>query len=224
MNTIKNIHKIDQLISARDLEKLEEGAKLHLRHSNISFKIMGISANGLFIKTEQGKHLSENYADEHRLIELTKDLFGLIKFTLDFNPGDTLEESGEFRRSCIMVHAYPFKHSPVDHVDYKWVNEQMLNYGVRVKDIQTKTGIDKTSISAWINNKKPMSQIVKAMLFNFFTVYAIKDLVLTLASDYNNPYYIAVHFDKELITKLVEQSNGFKIASEDSQHFKITKS
>ncbi|RQO74254.1 hypothetical protein DBR43_02320 [Pedobacter sp. KBW06] len=168
MNTIKNIHKIDQLISARDLAKLEEGAKLHLRHSNISFKIMGISANGLFIKTEQGKHLSENYADEHRLIELTKDLFIKPKYTLDFDPGDILNEPGEIDRAKIMVHAYPYVVSPIDKVDSKWVNEQMLKTGTKAKDIAAETGIEKTNISPWINDKKPMSQIVKAMFYYYF--------------------------------------------------------
>ena len=40
MNTILNIHKLTSLLPAADIERLEEGAKQHLRFSRITFKII----------------------------------------------------------------------------------------------------------------------------------------------------------------------------------------
>jgi DNA-binding Xre family transcriptional regulator len=45
----------------------------------------------------------------------------------------------------------------------------MLKKGVKFNDLVTDTGLDKTNISAWVNGKRDMSQIVKAMFYFYFT-------------------------------------------------------
>ena len=40
MNTIKNIHLLTGILPEAEIEKLEAGAKQHLRFSNITFKII----------------------------------------------------------------------------------------------------------------------------------------------------------------------------------------
>ncbi|TDQ12178.1 XRE family transcriptional regulator [Pedobacter metabolipauper] len=154
MSVIKNLHKLLHLqyFSTDHLNKLEAGAALHLKYSNISFKIieMNIKNSSVVVKTEQGKHLSENYADEVRLIELTRELFSVLD------------------GAKILVHPIPYKPPIIDVVNPAWINDKMLNNGVRIKDIQADTGIDKTNLSAWINGTRPMSQPVKAMFYFYF--------------------------------------------------------
>lgn len=150
-DTIKHIDKLKGL-EPKDLAKLETGARLYLRHSNISFEIVSSDANGLMIKTTQGKHLSENYADEVKLIELTRDLFGILP-----------------EKPVIAVQPLIYTPVLVDIVDAKWIQEKMAKHRIQIEDIVADTGIEKTSLSAWINGTRLMTQPVKAMFYFIFT-------------------------------------------------------
>ncbi|MBB2148792.1 XRE family transcriptional regulator [Pedobacter gandavensis] len=151
MNTIKGLLKLGGLMSARDMMELDEAAKLHLKHSNISFKVISIGDNTITVKAEQGKHLSENYADVKRLNTRTQELFS--KFLPEHK---------------IIVQPVPFQNAVVDEVDPKWIEQKMFTTGTRLKDIQGDTGVDKTNLSAWVNGTRPMSQPVKAMFYYYF--------------------------------------------------------
>lgn len=150
-DTIKHIDKLKGL-EPKDLAKLETGARLYLRHSNISFEIVSSDANGLMIKTTQGKHLSGNYADEVKLIELTRDLFGILP-----------------EKPVIAVQPLIYTPVLVDIVDAKWIQEKMAKHRIQIEDIVADTGIEKTSLSAWINGTRLMTQPVKAMFYFIFT-------------------------------------------------------
>lgn len=151
MNTIKNIHKLAGIVPAADIEKLETGAAMHLRHANISFKIIKIFDNELHVLAEQGRHLSENYADKNTLVTRARELFE------KFIPGKT-----------IYIHAVPFVESPVNIVDPGWISKQMLNKGIKLKDITKDSGLNNTQLSAVISGDKPLSQIMKAFLYYYF--------------------------------------------------------
>jgi len=151
MNTIKNVHLLN--LSDADRQKIEAGAALHLRMSNISFKILEVTEKGIVVRVTQGKHLSENYADKSTLVQRTRELFS--KFLPD-----------------IKVHpqAIPYKANPVTEIDSVWIKKQMEKYGLRVTDIVEATGIDKTNVSVWVNGTRPMSQPVKALFYYLFAV------------------------------------------------------
>lgn len=159
MNTIKNIHKIVDLLDQDDLNKLESGAALHKRHSNIEFKIISVDEkftvlgklNEIIVSAVQGKSLSENYADSKTLIDRTKELFKPF-----------------FPKYAINVQPATYNEAIVEVVTPEWIKEQQLKKGVRIKDIIIDTGIDKTNLSAWINGVRPMSQPVKAMFYFYF--------------------------------------------------------
>lgn len=74
MEIIKNLALIYYL---NDEQKsvIEQQAQAHLRFSNISFNVLQVDEDSLSVQTIQGKHLSENYADEQRLIEITQNTF-----------------------------------------------------------------------------------------------------------------------------------------------------
>ena len=151
-NTIKHLEKLAGRVDAKDLAKLEAGARLYLRHSNISFQVVSSDANGLMIRTKQDKHLSGNYADEVKLIELTRNLFGIL-------PGKPV------------IAVQPLIYTPVlvDVVDAKWIRERMEKYRIQIEEIVADTGIEKGSLSAWINGTRLMTQPVKAMFYFLFT-------------------------------------------------------
>lgn len=152
MNTIKNLSRISDHLQPDNLHKLEQGANLHLRHSNIEFKILSADDHEIIIRTVQGKHMSKNYATADKLIRVTKDLFQ--QFFSGFD---------------IKVQPIPFAGEIVDVVSPEWLQDKMLKKGIKITDIVTDTGIDRTNISAWVNDKRPMSQIVKAMFYFYFT-------------------------------------------------------
>ncbi len=74
MEIIKNLAQIHYL---NDEQKtaIEQQAQAHLRFSNISFNVLQVNENSISVQTIQGKQLSENYADEQRLIAITQNTF-----------------------------------------------------------------------------------------------------------------------------------------------------
>jgi hypothetical protein len=188
MSTIINLHKLAGLLPEADLKKLETGATMHLHSSNISFKIIKVYNDEIHVRTEQGKHLSENYADIKVLITRTRELFER------FFPGKT-----------IYTHPVPFNDPIVNVVTPAWIQKEMLFCKIKVKDFVGHTGIDKSNFYAWINGLRPMSQIVKAMIFNIVQQYAIKRFINFLNEDveYGASFSIKKHFDKEVILSLL---------------------
>lgn len=149
MATLKNIHLLE--ISEKDKARLEHGAALHKRMSNIEFKILEITDKSIAIRVSQGKHMSENYADNKTLVTRTRELFEPFFPDLKIQP-----------------QAIPYEPNPVTKIDNKWVLKQMELFGIRVTDIVHDTGVNKTNISAWANGTRPMSQPVKAMFYHYF--------------------------------------------------------
>jgi hypothetical protein len=152
MSTIKNIGRLSGILPEAAIAKLEAAAALHLRHSNITFKIVDVSDTEIHVRAEQGKTLAENYATTHTLVTRTRELFG------NFLPDRT-----------VYTHPVAYSTPIVEVVDPEWLKEKMLTKGVKIKDIVTDTGIDKSNISAWVNGIRPMTQIVKAMFYFYFT-------------------------------------------------------
>ena len=193
MNTIKNLHKLSGVFTPEQIERLEKAANLHLRLSNITFKIIKIYDDEIHVRTEQGKHLSENYATKETLITRTRELFA------------------PFTRRTIFTHPVPYQAAVVDIVTPEWLAKEQLNLGIKVKDLVFHTGIDKSNISAWINGVRHMSQIVKAMFFNVVKLYALKDLVEFLNKDveYSSTFTIKKWVnDDGLVKKLVESNQN----------------
>jgi len=154
MNTVKNIHKIEQLLSNNDRNKLEAGAAFHRRMSNINFKIIEVSDTAIVVQVSQGRHLSGNYADKKTLVTRTRELFQRF-----------------FPDRKIHPQAIVYIPNPITGIDAKWVKKQMEDLGLGVTDIVNDTGVDKTNISAWANGTRPMSQPVKAMFYHYFKTF-----------------------------------------------------
>ena len=188
MSVIKGINKlIAAEVDPAVITKLEAGASLHLRHSNITFKIIEIEEE-LVVRAEQGKSAAGNYADRNRLVELTRELFGIIPTNLP-----------------IKVQPVPYKAAVIDVVTPQWINQHMHSFGININTFVQETGIDRSNFSAWINNLRPMSQIVKALIFQTVKLYALRDLIKHLDSVEGQfkQYYMNAYFDRDLINSII---------------------
>ena len=139
---------INGILNASQLEKLEAGAALHLRHSRIEFKILDYDGKAVTIRVTQGKSPAEYYLSVKELSLLAKDLFGAFLPHLD-----------------IRSRAIPYSEPSVEVVSPEWIHDKMSEKGLDNKSISEMTGVDKANISNWISGQRPMSQPVKAMFY-----------------------------------------------------------
>jgi len=153
MSTILNIEKLQDIIDETAMARLEAGALVHKKQSNIEFNIVTVEGNVLAVATEQGKTSSGKYANLKTLIKRTHEVFDNFlppSFKLEVQPTEYLE-------------------SPAATVTPDWINKKMLEKEIRIKQIAFDTGIDRSDLSAWINGQRAMGQIVKAMFYYYFS-------------------------------------------------------
>ncbi|KIO77715.1 hypothetical protein TH53_07165 [Pedobacter lusitanus] len=172
MEIIKNIYKLVGIVRHIDLLRLEEGAKQYLTQLNISFEIITAKSSALKVKTRQWKCRKDNLAEIPKLITLTKDLFE--RFLTDIP---------------VTVHPIAYTPAVADNVEPEWINNKMLTLDVKLKDINRDTGIDKLSLSSWINGTEPMSQDVKAMFFYYFESIGQKNNQHSTQKEFSEPCY-----------------------------------
>lgn len=149
MNAIKNIHLLAGIVA--NVEDLEAGAALYKRHGNIEFKVITAdeSACELVVLARQGKNQAEKYLDPKELIERARSLF------LRFLPGWKL-----------LVRASVYNPHPSQQVTPQWITERLQARGWRLKDLINAVGLDKSNVSAWVGGLRPMSNIVKSLMWH----------------------------------------------------------
>jgi hypothetical protein len=147
---MKNINLLK--LSDIQAELLQKKLELHSRFSNINFRIVSANDSELVLVIHQGESFHENRFDHKRLREIAHETFDDILL-----PGQKLHVS-------IKVDV----ESPPDIVTPGWISDMMYVHKTRIKDMVTDTGIDKATISAYINNHKPLSHVTKAMFFYYF--------------------------------------------------------
>jgi hypothetical protein len=151
MSTIKNLDILSGLFTEEILQKLDAAAEIHLKQSNIEFTVISLEGKVVTVDTEQGK-TSGNYANFRTLIKRAKEVFD--KF---LPPGYEL-----------LVNPQVFAESAATTVTPAWIDRQMLEKEVRIKQIAFDTGLDRGDISGWVTGERNMSQIVKAMFYFYF--------------------------------------------------------
>ena len=148
-NTVKNIHLLN--LSDTDVQRLETGANLHKRHSNITFKILKFSDGVLTVQIKQEKNTAKKYLETSELVERAKTLFST--FSKNFVP------------EKIIVRPIPFKESESEIITPEFLKKELQRKNLRIKDVEIDTGIETSNISAWVNGVRPMSNIVKNMFY-----------------------------------------------------------
>ncbi|WP_207533209.1 XRE family transcriptional regulator [Desertivirga arenae] len=152
MTAIKGIERLQGIISDQEISQLNKAANTHKKFSNIVFEIEQADEGELAVLVEQEQNSSGNYANQRTLIKRAHEVFDKVV------PGSIK----------LNVKAQEYFESPTAKVTPQWIEQQMLDKEVRIKQIAFDTGINKSDISAWINGIKPMSQIVKALFYYYF--------------------------------------------------------
>jgi len=148
----KNIHLIED-DGVR--EKIERGAKAHLRFNRLTFKIKAVKEGAITVQVAQGKNPNGNYLTKDRLVEVTKELFGTY-----------------YRK--VIVHPIPYKAPPADDVTPEWVIERIKESGRKNKDIASDLGISSSELSAYTNRHKDMGIRVRSMFYYYFEWLRLK--------------------------------------------------
>lgn len=148
---ILGIEKLDEQLSPELIAQLNKSAERHTLQSNITFTLLAIEGDLIEVETAQGENKSGKYAHEATLIKRTQEVFSKIP---------------EFK---LKVHPLTYLPSPTSIVNTAWLEKQMQEKGVRIKQIAFETGIDRESISEWVTGKRAMSQIVKAMFYFYLS-------------------------------------------------------
>jgi hypothetical protein len=151
MAQLKNVHLLNDFREA-DIDKMEHAALQHKRYSNIEFKIVEYSPRKVIIQIAQGKNAGGNYFDKKRLIEIVHETYDRF-----------------FKDKKVHVHPIEYVQSQANSVDSKWINDQMLQSGIKLKDMVDDTGIDKTQLSSLISGNRPLSQPMKALFWFYFS-------------------------------------------------------
>lgn len=146
-----SINLLKKFVSKDQYKDLRDKVELHLRFSSIDFEILQINDEFIQIRTTQDKSFAGVYFTGKRLHEITIETF---------------KESLLPRQ--IRVNTFPFLLSPCDKITPKLVMSIMGTFKIKNKEFETAFGVHKTTISAWANGLRPMSQPVKAMFYYYF--------------------------------------------------------
>lgn len=152
MNTVKNLHYLSGYLPDEKADALEQGAHQYRRHSNITFKVLKANKDEVIVEVRQGRNALDEYLSSKELTVRAKELFER------FFPGHDIHTRPK-----------PYHSPPPDDVTPEWIQERMRRHQVSLKKLQKVTGIDKSSLSNWVNGNRPMSQPVKAMFYFFFS-------------------------------------------------------
>jgi hypothetical protein len=138
-------------LASDQLELLQTKIDLHRRYSAIGFRIVSVSDTEMILSIHQDKSFHENKFDHVRLREIAHETFDPFIGTRKLHVSIKVDVS-----------------SPPDIVTPGWIKKKMLDKGIKIKDIVSDTGIDKSTISSYINEHKPLSHVTKAMFFYYF--------------------------------------------------------
>lgn len=154
MSIIKNLHKLNTVkiyLTSPDLMlQLENEAIYYKNNWNLAFEILGVQDGFVLIKSTQGKLPGKNYRSQIQIINETKKMFG------KYIPNGDIHV-----RATINIP------SPPEIVDGEWLTETMYYAGIFLEDIQSATGIDKSTLNDWVSGSIPMTQTVKAMFYYY---------------------------------------------------------
>lgn len=146
-----SINILKEFLSNDQYEDLHDKLDLQSRFNSIEFDIIRINDESVLIRTTQDKSFTGVYFDNKRLYEITLETF---------------KEILEPRQ--VQVHTFPNLVSPCDKITSDFVMATMGRFKIKNKEFETAFGVHKTTISAWANGLKPMSQPVKAMFYYYF--------------------------------------------------------
>jgi hypothetical protein len=150
MSFVKNGHLLG--LSPENLALLEKRAELHRRYSSIEFKVLDCSPEKITVRVVQSKSHAGVYFDQKRLVEIVRETFA---------------DLGGW--SAVFARPIPYDPPPTDVVTPEWIREKIAASGLNMKELSHRLGVDANTLIAYKNGLKPLSGVVRAMFFHFFS-------------------------------------------------------
>ncbi len=152
-------------LSPEQFHTLDTRAQLHRRYSSLEFKITDAAPDQVTVLIAQDKSHAGNYFDTKRLVEIAHETF------------DDLVTP---RR--LLVRPVPYQPAPSEVVTPDWIKKKAQESGKKVKEIAHELGVDASTVAAYKSGSKPLSGVVKAMLYYYFMLPTVATQSFTLRS------------------------------------------
>lgn len=137
-------------ISASTHAQLQEEALYHDVKWNINFEIVATLDSFILIRTTQNGSSDQDYLSKETMITLTKKMF-----------------RSYFPLAEIQVLAVINIPSAASIVNTEWLKARLKYSDTALTELESGLGIDKSTLSEWINGVLPMNQTIKAMFYYY---------------------------------------------------------
>lgn len=154
MTAIKNFEAV--AVAPELMQKIRTGADMHSRFSRITFEVLEVQDDTITVKVVQLESPQDNYATKKRLIDLTKELFGLAF-------------------AVVHVRAVPYQLSEVDSITPEKVAQLMKTFNIKSGEVADALGIGKAEVSSFMSGHRSVSRRTKAALYYFFKVIELEN-------------------------------------------------
>lgn len=139
-------------LSGEAKKRLTEFARQYKTMARIYIDIVSLSDSRLIVRVEQKQITSGKQLSKSELEKRVRDMF-----------------SGEIPSDWkLTVSAVDFDRSDIDSVDADWIKNNMDRLGVKAKNIETHTGLDKATLSTLINGNRDLTKWQKVAFYYFF--------------------------------------------------------
>lgn len=119
----------------------------------IDIEILQQENSVLKVKIEQKRLLNGYILNQKQLIERAREVF---------------------KPTGLEVHILPVVFSlDVNMVSIDWIEQKMLDFGLKRKDIIKQLAVDKCSLSLYLSGGRKMNKLVKAAFFFYFLSYEL---------------------------------------------------
>ena len=139
-------------LSSEAKKRLNEFASQYKRLGKIYVEVVSFIDNRLVVRVEQkelvnGKQLSKKDLEKRVRDMLTGEIPSGWKLTIS---------------------AVDFDRIDIDAVNAEWINSRMEKLNIKAKNIETYTGIDKSTLSTLINGNRELTKWQKVAFYYFF--------------------------------------------------------
>lgn len=148
---VKNVEALR--LTPADLEVLAQRAEMHLRDSNITFKVLEVTPENVVLAARQGYSQGGNICEVKHLIDILRETFGDLVGDRKINPRPS-----------------PFRPSPPDVVTPEWLKTQQRIGSCSIAEIADELGLARESVAAYIHEERPPGRVARAMFYYYFTL------------------------------------------------------
>jgi len=147
---MKNIDLLP--ISAEAKKRIKELALQYRRYGSLVIEITSFDNNRLIVRAEQKNATNGSVLNKKEIENRVRELFS-----------NEIPEDWK-----LTISAVDFDRSDIDNINTEWIKNTMLRLDIKAKHIETRTGIDKATLSTLLSGNKELTKWHKVALYYFF--------------------------------------------------------